>query len=197
MMILILFPFYLFAEEDYLKKLERELDQEEQFLENIIGELIAKGDREFIETLIYRMGYERATEKLPRFFALTQFGAGPMASAGVGIHIYNRQFYTYLTGGYTSYGKYKDYSVSFINEVKLFDFYIYKNNRIDLLLGGNISYFSEPSSFISAVSFKQIYTIYGWFFSPYTVINFYFDKNKGKNTLIYQIGVGINFYPWG
>lgn len=198
LLLFLIFPFFsLQADSSYLEKLERELTQEEQFLENIIGELISKGDREFIETLIYKMGYEKAQEKLPRFFGLLQFGGGPMASGGLGIHIYNRQFYTYLMGGYTSYGKYKDYSVSFINEVKLVDLYFYKRNRIDFLIGGNISYFSEPSSFISAITLKQVYYFYGWFFNPYTVFNFYFDKNKGKNQLIYQIGIGINFYPWG
>lgn len=184
-------------DEEYLQRLERELTAEEKFLENIIGELISKGDREFIETLIYRMGYEKAQEKLPRFFFMSQFGGGPLSSGGVGLHIYNRQFYTYLAGGYTHYGKYKDYSFSFINEVKLFDVYVYKRDRFDFLLGGNISYFSEPGSFISSITLKTIYSMPDLFFAPYLVCNFYFDKNKGQNRLIYQIGVGFNFYPWG
>lgn len=184
-------------DEEYLKRLERELSAEEKFLESIISELISKGDKEFIETLIYRMGYEKAQDKVPRFFFVAQFGGGPLASGGVGLHIFNRQFYTYLTGGYTHYGKYKNYSFSFINEVKLFDIYVYKRNHFDFILGSNISFFSEPGAFISSITLKTLYSMPNYFFAPYLLCNFYFDKNKGKNRLIYQIGVGFNFYPWG
>lgn len=179
-------------QKDYLAKLERDLTEQEKFLESIIEDLINRGNKEFIETLIYRMGYERATEKFPRFFFPLQFGGGQMVSGGAGLHIYNRQFYIYMTGGYTDYGKYKDYSGSFVSEVRLVDWYIYKRNRVDFLLGANISYFSEPGTFISSVSFKQIFYLHEWIFNPYTVFNVYFDKSSP----IYQIGIGLNFYPW-
>ncbi len=199
--LIILGPLWLFPQQDkdkpkninYLKQLERELSEEEKFLENIIGDLIAKGNKDFIETLVYRMGYEKAKDKVPRLFFPIQFGGGQMVSAGVGIHIYNRQFYVYFTGGYTDYGKYKDFSGSFITEVKLIDLYFYKRSRIDFLLGSNISFFSEPGAFIASVAFKQIYYIHGLFFNPYTVFNLFFDKTDP----IYQIGIGINLYPWG
>jgi hypothetical protein len=198
-LLLLLLPGTVKSQDDeYLERLERELSAEERFLESIIEELISKGNREFIETLIYRMGYERAQEKLPRFFFLTQFGGGETGSAGFGIHIYNRQFYTYLSGGYTVYGKYKDYSISFINEVKHFDIYFYERDRIDFLLGGKISYYSEPGKFLSSIEIKQIFSFYGWFFSPYTVFNLFFDQNiQGNPEVKYQIGIGLNFYPWG
>jgi len=193
-----LFVLPLSAEEDeYMKTLQRELNQEELFLEGIIENLISRGDREFIETMIYRMGYERAKEKIPRLFFLTQFGGGPMVSGGIGLHIFNRQFYSYLSGGYTIYGKYKNNSFSFVNEVKFFDIYLYKRHHIDFILGGNISYFSEPGTFISSVTIKQVFYIYeldlfGLSFSPYTVFNLYFDRSKP----VYQFGIGINYYPW-
>jgi hypothetical protein len=121
-----------------------------------------------------------------------------MGSFGFGLHIFNRQFYTYLTGGYTIYGKYKDYSGSFINEVKLFDIYLYKRHHIDFALGSTITYFSYPGVFIASINFKQIYYIhelnlFGLEFSPYTSINLFFDKSKP----LFQIGIGINWYPWG
>lgn len=184
------------SEEEILKRLNRELSQEEKFLERIIEELINKGDREFIEVLIYRMGYERAQEKLPRLFFVTQFGGGEMASGGVGVHIYNRQFYSYLTAGYTVYGKYKDYSVSFTNEVKMIDFYVYKRQHIDILLGAKISYYSQPGAFLSSVSTKFIYTMPDQFWAPYLVFNLFFDRELDKTQFNYQIGVGVNFYPW-
>jgi len=186
----------LFSQTNYLEELKREISEEEKFLESIITELISKGNRDFIETLIYRMGYERAQDKIPKIFFPLQFGGGEMVSSGVGLHIYNRQFYTYLTGGYTTYGKYKDYSVSFINEVKMFDIYFYKRDRIDFLIGAKISYYSEPGTFISSIEIKQIVYLYDFLFNPYLVINLFFDRDKEKSSLKYQIGLGVNFYPW-
>lgn len=194
--IFIFISFPLFAQTNYLEELKREISEEERFLESIIQELINKGNKDFIETLIYRMGYEKAQDKIPKIFFPLQFGGGEMISSGVGLHIYNRQFYTYLTGGYTVYGKYKDYSVSFINEVKMFDIYFYKRDRIDFLIGAKISYFSEPGTFISSIELKHIVYFHDLFFNPYLVINLFFDRDKDKSSLKYQIGLGLNFYPW-
>lgn len=187
------------AQDDYFKKLDRELNEQEKFLESILEDLIEKGDKQFIETLIYRMGYEKAKEKTPKLFFVSQFGGGPLVQAGFGMHIYNRQFYSYFTGGYTNYGKYKDWSGSFINEVRLFELYIYKRHKIDLILGANITYFSYPGIFISSIEFKQLFyfhdlELFGLLpFSPYTTFNLFFDKSKPQ----FQIGIGINWYPWG